>query len=99
MRDVSTLAKGEGPVAEFERDFAALTDTRHALVMNSGTARLHSAYFAAGVRPGTEVIVPSCTLFAWAAPILQCGGSPVFCDVDERTLVAAPDDGEARIRP
>jgi hypothetical protein len=99
LRDVNTLAKGEGPIAEFEERFAAMVGTRHALAMNSGTASLHSAYFAAGVRPGTEAIVPAYTFFASAAPILQCGGTPVFCDVDPETLVADPDDVERRITP
>jgi len=98
-RDVNTLAKGEGPIAEFERNFAALCRTKHALAMNSGTAALHSAYFAVGVKPGTEVIVPSYTFFATVAPVLQCGGTPVFCDIDERTLTADPDDVERRITP
>ena len=98
-RDVNTIAKGDGPIAEFEQKFAALTRTRHALAMNSGTAALHSAYFAVGVKPGTEVIVPSYTFFASAAPILQCGGTPTFCDVDARTLTADPDDVERRITP
>jgi dTDP-4-amino-4,6-dideoxygalactose transaminase len=40
------------------------------------------------------VIVPAYTFFASAAPILQCGATPVFCDVDERTLTADPDDIE-----
>src|SRR5436190_16087932 len=96
-KDVNTLAKGEGPIAEFERNFAALCNTKYALAMNSGTATLHSAYLAAGVRPGTEVIVPSYTFFATVAPVLQCGGTPVFCDIDERTLTADPDDVERRI--
>jgi dTDP-4-amino-4,6-dideoxygalactose transaminase len=99
LRDVNTLAKGEGPIAELEAGFARLTGTRHALAMNSGTAALHSAYFAVGVEPGAEVIVPAYTFFATAAPILQCGGTPVFCDVDERTLTADPDDVERRITP
>ena len=98
-RDVSTNAKGEGPIAEFEKKFAELSGTRFALAMNSGTAALHSAYFAVGVKPGTEVIVPSYTFFASAAPILQCGGTPVFCDVEEQTLNADPDDVERRITP
>jgi perosamine synthetase len=97
LRDVSTLSKGEGPIKEFEERFAALTGSRHALAMNSGTATLHSAYFAAGARPGTEVIVPSYTFFASAAPILQCGATPVFCDVDPETLTADPRDVERRI--
>ena len=99
LRDLGTLAKGEGPILEFETKFARLTGSRHALAMNSGTAALHSAYFAVGVGPGSEVIVPSYTFFATAAPILQCGGSPVFCDVDEHTLTADPADVERRITP
>ena len=99
LRDVSTLAKGDGPVAELEAEFAALAGTRHALAMNSGTAALHSAYFAVGVEPGSEVIVPSYTFFASAAPVLQCGARPVFCEVDPRTLTADPDDVERRITP
>ena len=98
-RDVNTQSKGDGPIAEFERSFAALCDTKYALAMNSGTAALHSAYFAVGVKPGTEVIVPSYTFFASVAPVLQCGGTPVFCDIDERTLTADPDDVERRITP
>jgi perosamine synthetase len=98
-RDVNTITKGEGPIAEFEAQFARLSRTRYALAMNSGTATLHSAYFAVGVRPGCEVIIPAYTFFASAAPILQCGATPVFCDVDERTLTADPDDVERRITP
>jgi perosamine synthetase len=97
--DVNTEAKGEGPIADFEQKFAQLTGSRYALAMNSGTAALHSAYFALGVKPGTEVIVPGYTFFATAAPILQCGGRPVFCDVNPETLVADPDDAERRITP
>lgn len=97
--DINTEAKGEGPIAEFERQFAQLTGSHYALAMNSGTAALHSAYFALGVKPGTEVIVPGYTFFATAAPILQCGGRPVFCDVNPETLVADPDDVERRITP
>jgi perosamine synthetase len=98
-RDISTLAKGEGEIAEFEQRFARLTGSSHALAMNSGTAALHSAYFAVGVRPGTEVIVPGYTFFATAAPILQCGGRPVFCDIDPATLLADPGAAERCITP
>jgi perosamine synthetase len=97
--DINTEAKGEGPIAEFEQQFAQLTGSQYTLAMNSGTAALHSAYFALGVKPGTEVIVPGYTFFATAAPILQCGGRPVFCDIDPETLVADPDDVERRITP
>jgi perosamine synthetase len=98
-RDVSTSARGDGPIAEFEQRFSRLTGTEYALAMNSGTAALHSAYFAVGVKPGTEVIVPGYTFFSTAAPILQCGGRPVFCDIDPVTLLADADDVARRVTP
>ena len=88
--------RGGGPVDRFERRFASRTGSRYALLMNSGTATLHSAFFAIGVKPGDEVIVPPYTFFASAAPLLHLGGVPVFCDLDERTLTADPDDVESR---
>ena len=48
LRDVNTLARGEGPIHAFEASFVRLSGARHALAMNSGTAALHSAYFAVG---------------------------------------------------
>jgi dTDP-4-amino-4,6-dideoxygalactose transaminase len=98
-RGVNTMPTGGGPVDRFERRFARRTGSRYALLMNSGTAALHSAFFAVGVKPGDEVIVPPYTFFASAGPLLHLGGVPVFCDLDERTLTADPDDVEARISP
>ena len=80
------MPSGGGPVDRFERRFARRTGARYALLMNSGTAALHSAFFAVGVKPGDEVIVPPYTFFASAAPVLHLGGVPVFCDLDDRTL-------------
>ena len=96
-RGVTTMPSGGGPVGRFEERFASATGARYALMMNSGTATLHSAFFAVGVKPGDEVIVPPYTFFATAAPILQLGGVPVFCDIDEETLTADPTDVERRI--
>lgn len=66
-------------------------------MMNSGTAALHAAYVAAGIGPGDEVIVPAYTFFASAAPIVQCGATPVFCDIDPQTLTADCDSAERLI--
>ena len=96
-RGINTMPSGGGPVDRFERRFAPPHGVRGTrCLMNSGTAALHSAFFAVGVKPGDEVIVPPYTFFASAAPILHLGGVPVFCDVDERTLTADPDDVERR---
>jgi perosamine synthetase len=98
-RGVNTMPSGAGPVGGFERRFATRTGARYVLLMNSGTAALHSAFFAVGVKPGDEVIVPPYTFYASAGPVLHLGGVPVFCDIDEVTLTADPDDVESRITP
>ncbi len=98
IRGNNTIARG-GPIEQFESRFAQLTSTRYAILMNSGTATLHSAYVAAGVKPGDEVLVSTYTWFASATPILQCGATPVFCDIDPNTLTIDPRDAERRITP
>lgn len=96
---IITLAGGSGIVAEFEDAFRAMVGTQYALTMTNGTSTLHSAYFAVGVGPGTEVIVPSYTWHASISPILHCSATPVFCDIEPDTLVADPDDIERKITP
>ncbi|MBM4265051.1 MAG: DegT/DnrJ/EryC1/StrS family aminotransferase [Deltaproteobacteria bacterium] len=99
LRDVNTVSDGGGPLRQFEKKFAEMCGTKYAIVMNSGTATLHSAYFATGCGPGDEVIVPAYTFFASSTPILQVGATPVFCDVDEKTLIADPAHVERLITP
>ena len=48
--------------------------------MSSGTAALHLALLAAGVRQGDEVLVPALTFVAAAAAVRYCGATPVFVD-------------------
>jgi len=97
IRGTTTITDGSGVIGKFEQSFAKLTGSGFALAMTNGTATLHSAYFAVGVGPGKEVIVPSYTWHASATPVLQCGATPVFCDIDPRTLTLDPDDMERRI--
>lgn len=87
------------PTALFEREFAAFVGARFAVALCNGTAAVHSALFAAGVRAGHEVIVPSYTWHASISPILHCGGTPVFCEVDPRTYTADAADVARRITP
>jgi dTDP-4-amino-4,6-dideoxygalactose transaminase len=94
---VTTIGGPTGVVGEFEAAFAALTGCQHALAMNSGTATLHSAYFAVGVGPGDEVLCPAYTWHASATPIIHCAATPVFCDISPDTLTIDPDDVERRL--
>lgn len=73
--------------AEFEERWAAWTGSPHAVACSSGTAALHMALLALGVRPGDEVLVPSHTFISTSLAVLQAGAVPVFCDVsDDQTL-------------
>jgi dTDP-4-amino-4,6-dideoxygalactose transaminase len=73
-----------------QREFAELVGVRHCLATNSGTAALHLAVAAAGVRPGDEVIVPALSFIATAQAILHQGGVPVFADVEPETYNLDP---------
>ena len=80
-----------GPVVEeFEHAFAALVGAKFAVAVNSGTAALHAAAFAAGVGPGDEVVVPALTFAASANCVLYQGGTVKFADVRADTLCADP---------
>jgi perosamine synthetase len=87
------------PTALFEQEFAAFAGAKHAVAMCNGTATIHSALFACGVRAGDEVIVPSYTWHASITPIVHCGATPVFCEVDPQTFTADPDDIARKITP
>ena len=87
-----------GPkVAEFERSFAETVDAKEAIAVCNGTAALHAAMYALGIGPGDEVIVPPMTFAASANCILYQGGTPVFADVDAKTLLIDPNQVESKI--
>jgi len=89
-----------GPMVEsFEKEFADYTGAKHAVALSSGTAALHALVYAAGIGPGDEVIVPAITFAATANAVVYQGGTPVFCDVSEETLLINPEDVKSRITP
>ena len=89
-----------GPkVAEFEKRFAEMVGAKYAVAVNSGTAALHAAAFAAGIGPGDEVITTPMTFAASANCVLYCGGRPVFADVEADTLLLDPSSVESKVSP
>ena len=56
----------------------------------NGTAALHLALIAAGVKAGDEVITQPLTFIATANPIVYIGAKPIFIDVDPDTLGMSP---------
>jgi len=74
-------------VDRLEREFAAFIGTRYAVACGSGTAALHLALWALGIGPGEEVLVPTLAVVASANPICYQGGTPVFVDSEEESLM------------
>ena len=77
-----------GPkIREFEGAIARYTGVSHAVAVSSGTSALHCAAYAAGIKPGDEVIVPAITFAATANCVIALGGKPVIVDVEPDTLL------------
>lgn len=77
-------------VNAFEELFAKLCGTKYAISVNSGTAALHTALNAAGIKQGDEVITTPFTFIATANTILMHDAKPVFVDIDEETFNIEP---------
>ena len=90
---------GTDVTKEFETEFAAWMGTEFALGYPSGTESLRGAMWACGVGLGDEIICPSITYWASAAPAQQLGAAVHFCDIQRDTLCLDPADLEHRIGP
>ena len=58
---------------------------KEVVALSSGTAAVHLALIACGVKPGDEVIVQSFTFCASSHPITYLGATPVFIDSEKDT--------------
>lgn len=76
-----------GFVGALESAFAEKFNSRFAITFVNGTATLHAALVACGVKPGDEVIVPPLTMSSTSLAVLQAGAIPVFADVDPDSFV------------
>ncbi|HEY0248900.1 MAG TPA: UDP-4-amino-4,6-dideoxy-N-acetyl-beta-L-altrosamine transaminase [Gryllotalpicola sp.] len=87
-----------GPeVDKFEAAIAARAGVPHAVSVTSGTAALHTAYAAAGIQPGDEVVTTPLTFVATAAGAALHGAKIVFADVDPLTGNLDPAAAEAAV--
>jgi dTDP-4-amino-4,6-dideoxygalactose transaminase len=83
------LTTGE-VTAMFEKEFARVVGTRHALALNSGTAGLHLSLEAVGVAAGSVVLTTPYTFTATSEVVRYLGADPVFVDIDRATLNIDP---------
>ena len=66
---------------QFEAEFAGFLGIKHAFAVANGTAALHLACEAVGLKAGDEVLCPALTFVASANAILYTGARPVFVDI------------------
>lgn len=88
----------QGPiVAEFERKLAKTVGAKYAVAVANGTAALHLAAIALGLKSGDEVITTPISFLATANAVLYVGAKPVFADIDVETQCLDPRQIEKKI--
>lgn len=80
-----------------EKAFAEKFKAKYAIGFANGTATMHAALVALGVKPGDEVIVPPLTMSSTSLAVLQNGSVPVFADVDRHTFNIDPASIEEKV--
>lgn len=82
-----------GPnVNGFEKDLEEFVgQNKRVVALSAGTAAVHLALIAAGVKAGDEVIVQSFTFCASSHPITYLGATPIFVDSEKDSWNMDPD--------
>lgn len=97
---VATLRSGwltsGAHVNRFEKEFATAVDAANAVAVNSGTAALHLAVEALGLKAGQGVLVPTMTFAATAEVVRYQGAIPILVDCDRVTLNMDLNDAERK---
>jgi perosamine synthetase len=88
----------QGPkIEEFEKEIAKYVGAKYAVAVNSGTAALHAACFAARIEKKDEAITTPVTFVASANCVVYQGGVPLFADIKEDTININPEEIKKKI--
>lgn len=103
IRAVCEVLRGDwltsGPtVTKFEEALADYCGAKHAVAVCNGTAALHAACSALGIKAGDVGLTSSLSFLASANCIAYCGGTPDFADIDAATNCLSPRAVEAHIQ-
>jgi perosamine synthetase len=95
---LTTAARDGGKrVRDFESQMRNYLKVKHVISVNSGTAALHAALLAAGIKQGDEVLLPSFTFVATANAVAAAGAKPVFVDIKKNDYTIDVADLRAKI--
>jgi perosamine synthetase len=89
-----------GPeIEQFEREFAAYCDVKHAIAVNAAGTGLDAAMQALHLGPDDEVIVPAITYIATALCVIGTGAKVVLAEIDPDTFNLDPNDVARKMTP
>lgn len=86
----SDFLTGGSRVKLFEDKIKERVKSSYSLSCSNGTAALHLASMALGIKKGDKVIVPTITFLATANAPHLCGAQIIFADVDPETALMTP---------
>jgi len=84
---------------QFEEEYAAHCNCRHAIAVANGTLALELALYSLDIGPGDEVIVPCRTFIASASSVVARGAIPVMADVDAESQTLTRQSVERALSP
>src|SRR5918912_2052598 len=93
----SASMDGGKRVRDFESLLRNYLHVKHVIAVNSGTAALHAALLASGIKQDDEVLLPSFTFVATANSIIAAGAKPVFVDINKEDYTISISDLKSKI--
>jgi perosamine synthetase len=87
-----------GPeIEEFENSIKNYVGVDYCLTLNSGTSALHATFLAYDFKKNDQIIVPSFSFISTANAVRFVGATPIFADIEEKTLGLDPKEVENKI--
>lgn len=90
------LVQGQ-KVKDLEEELSKICGRKYAVLVNSGTAALHTALASIGLNKEDEIITTPFSFIATVNAILMCGAKPIFVDIKKDTFTIDPDLIETKI--
>lgn len=87
-------------VRQFEKKFSALAGTKESVAVSTGTdadALALAVLYDFGAHRGDEIIIPALSFVSTGNAVLQAGFTPVFVDVNRKTLNIDPEKIKGKI--